>query len=451
MLDEEMDDIIKDASDQHYAPYDDQAWSKMENLLDKHLPQKKNRKKFLLFLLLFLLIDAGIAFMIFYPHKGDKTTASSSLETKQSLSDNRTPKIASASRSTTNGADLSAGNKFAITNGQAASSNNNVAINVLTKNKTISQGTENAATVNKIKLRRTTKAKYSSKFSSPDIISDDVATTSTPVNNQSATKQNNDNDVADDQASSSQTDKKQIVADVTSDNRISTTGINKKDTTVLKSVATNNPSSKKENAEKFSDKFAFNLSAGPGISFVGVNNTGKTTISYGAGISYYLGKRFTVRTGFYVSRKIYSAQPSDYHPPKGFWTYYTNLKGIDADCKVYEIPLNVLYYFKPVKKHNWFVSAGLASYLMKKEVYDYSYVNQSGQPQYSTSTINNKNKNLFSVISLSGGYKYNLSGHISLSAEPFIEIPSAGVGFGKINLNSGGILFSAIIRPFAGK
>ena len=49
MLDEEMDDIIKDASNQHYPAYDDQAWGKMERLLDKHLPQKKDKRKYFLF------------------------------------------------------------------------------------------------------------------------------------------------------------------------------------------------------------------------------------------------------------------------------------------------------------------------------------------------------------------------------------------------------------------
>src|SRR5256885_1782943 len=73
MLDEEMDDIIRDASNQYYPAYDDKAWSKMERLLDKHLPKKENKRKYLLFLLLFLLADAGLFIILFYPKKNNSS------------------------------------------------------------------------------------------------------------------------------------------------------------------------------------------------------------------------------------------------------------------------------------------------------------------------------------------------------------------------------------------
>ena len=47
MPDEEIDNLIRDAANQHHPPYDDKAWGKMEELLDKHLPQKKDRKKYI--------------------------------------------------------------------------------------------------------------------------------------------------------------------------------------------------------------------------------------------------------------------------------------------------------------------------------------------------------------------------------------------------------------------
>jgi hypothetical protein len=44
-----------------------------------------------------------------------------------------------------------------------------------------------------------------------------------------------------------------------------------------------------------------------------------------------------------------------------------------------------------------------------------------------------------------------LNKNISLQAEPYLKIALDGVGYGKVNLNSAGVLFSAIIKPFAKK
>ena len=42
MWDDEIHKKIKDAADQYHPAYDDNAWSKMEQLLDEHLPIKKD-------------------------------------------------------------------------------------------------------------------------------------------------------------------------------------------------------------------------------------------------------------------------------------------------------------------------------------------------------------------------------------------------------------------------
>jgi len=46
---EEFDKKVKEAADHHHPAYDEQAWAKMEKLLNKHLPQKEERKKRFLF------------------------------------------------------------------------------------------------------------------------------------------------------------------------------------------------------------------------------------------------------------------------------------------------------------------------------------------------------------------------------------------------------------------
>ena len=64
MQDEQMDHMdewIREAANNHHPVYDDQAWKKMEELLDKHLPLKENRRRPTI-IFLFLLLFAGAGF-----------------------------------------------------------------------------------------------------------------------------------------------------------------------------------------------------------------------------------------------------------------------------------------------------------------------------------------------------------------------------------------------------
>jgi hypothetical protein len=53
------------------------------------------------------------------------------------------------------------------------------------------------------------------------------------------------------------------------------------------------------------------------------------------------------------------------------------------------------------------------------------------------------------VVNLSGGYQYHFSKRFSLLAEPYLKMPVSGIGFGKVKLNSAGVLITASLRPFA--
>ena len=87
MQDEEIDKLIKDAANQHHPPYDDSAWGKMEAMLDKHLPQKKDRKKPLFFLLFSLLLGGAIITGVLQPWK-DKSGSAENIITQQPVSNN---------------------------------------------------------------------------------------------------------------------------------------------------------------------------------------------------------------------------------------------------------------------------------------------------------------------------------------------------------------------------
>jgi hypothetical protein len=54
-------------------------------------------------------------------------------------------------------------------------------------------------------------------------------------------------------------------------------------------------------------------------------------------------------------------------------------------------------------------------------------------------------------LKLSAGYEKKLSSKIFLTAEPYLNLPLTGIGYGKVKLYSAGILFSLNVKPFSKK
>ena len=446
MQSENFDKKLRDSLSQRPPGNDKPEWEKMETLLDKHMPVEKKDRRTMFFLLFSVLLLGGGALLIWQNNTGNKNEISSIDPQKQNT-------VATANNDQT----------------ETKTDKNTSTPIVPGTNQTKADGFPEIPATN-----------------SPDPLSDKeieidaagkIVSPNKKVNNTVVKKPGQSNQIIDELVKSTEpersliekltksetepiiTEKKEVVKEpgiekTITENKPDNTPVaeQKEVTKETRTVAVEKTDNKNQkNKSSFADNFFVTVSAGPDISGVG-GNAGDLRLGVGAGIGYQISKKFSVRTGFYAARKVYTADPEDYHPPYNFWAYYPNLKNIDANCKVYEIPVTIDYKISSNKKESWFVSAGLSSLLMKEETYEY-YYKPNSSPTYLTytKTVHDQNKHYFSVLNLSGGYTRVLNKNISLQAEPYLKIAMDGVGYGKVNLNSGGVLFSAIIKPFAKK
>jgi len=447
MLSEDLDKKIKEASDHYFPAYDETAWKKMKSLLDEHLPQKKDDRWKFIFLLLIVLLTAGGGYLLIdKPWKDNNklsqtkklpdsqfqnnstTINSNEVNKKQSEANSNTPQTENKANSYTNPKSVDgSGNtdqKFYTLNHrnlfQKSTRNQNgipARVNGKSFNRNAGSDRQNLDSYTdknmKSALDNVTQADKSSA-TDPSIINNNLSQTKPTDNNRGDTK-----NIAE--------PVKQPIVEVVP----------------LKASA------KKGTQEKMLHNLGFTLSGGPDVSGVRPSEMGKVTLLYGAGFSYNLTRRFTLRGGFYVADKIYSAGPDDYYPPKGSWTNYIDLKKVEADCKIYEVPITLNYNFNRGQKYNMFASLGISSFFMKRESYNYHYNDASGQYGYKSWTLTNGSNHYFSAVTLSGGYERKLNNKFSIIAEPYVKIPINGIGFGKVRLNSGGVLFSVSFKPFA--
>ena len=449
MQSENFDKKIKDSLSQRPPGYDSPDWDKMETLLDKHMPvEKKDRRRIFFILFSFLLLSGG-AFIVWHNSSSNKKEVAEVRSPIQNSSTNENIKpVNTGTNKGTNASQLPNKTVDQATSPQNTTQQTNVVVAHIPPGKPTQTNASIAKADKNKKTNRSVNEKAgNSKQKSPDQTIDDLVMDTEPERSliENLTKSEKEQTI---------TEKKESVKEpeaekVKTENKVDE---QKEETKVTNPIEVKNTDSKKQkNNSSFANNFFVSVSAGPDISKVG-DNTGEIRLAYGVGIGYQISKKFSVRTGFYAGRKVYTADPGDYHPPNNFWAYYPNLENIDANCKVFDIPITVDYKISSNNKQSWFVSAGVSSLLMKEETYEY-YFKPNNSPNYITytKTIDNQNKHYFSVLNLSGGYTRVLNKNISLQAEPYLKIAMDGVGYGKVNLNSGGVLFSAVIKPFVKK
>jgi len=174
----------------------------------------------------------------------------------------------------------------------------------------------------------------------------------------------------------------------------------------------------------------------------GIENS-KAGLSSGFGINYRISKGISASTGIYYSQKEYNSDKYSYYTTeKPFSTWASYSKQIDAECSVIDIPLNMNVLLSKTKKTGIIASAGLSSYIMLSEKYNFIY---NATPSYPSAgrkyKINNANQHIMSIVNLSIGIEKPIDNQSSIVIQPYAKLPLSGIGQGETELKSFGIGF----------
>lgn len=166
-------------------------------------------------------------------------------------------------------------------------------------------------------------------------------------------------------------------------------------------------------------------------------------MSLGMGLSYKITRSISAGTGLYYSQKKYTSDKTSYkvtEKPFATWTSYS--KRIDADCRVIDIPVNLNIVMMSNKNVNILASAGISSYIMLSETYNFIYNSSPAYPPGGRKyTLRNANQHVLSVVNLSVGLEKPLTKQSSLVIQPYAKIPLTGIGQGETDLKSFGVGF----------
>jgi hypothetical protein len=168
------------------------------------------------------------------------------------------------------------------------------------------------------------------------------------------------------------------------------------------------------------------------VRFQSMKGIGTT---FGVLLGYSFNDRWAVESGLSMDRKKYYTAGEYFKKemPPGY-----TLLNVDGTCNMLEIPVNVRYNFSRGARMKWFATAGLSTYLMSKENYNYQYSTNwvTGDSNWS---IHKPSQYWFSIINLSAGFEQRVGKIGNLRFEPYVRIPLSGIGTGKLPIVSGGL------------
>ena len=173
------------------------------------------------------------------------------------------------------------------------------------------------------------------------------------------------------------------------------------------------------------------------VKFQKVESAG---FDYGVLLGYRFHPRWSVEAGAFRDKKVYYSDGKYYNTSGIYLPPNTEITEVSGTCYMWEIPLNVKYDISTGARSSWFSTLRLSSYIMKKEDYEYLYYyGGSGYSVKHYKTYKNSSRNFFSAVQLTGGYSRKIGGIGHLRIEPYLKIPIAEMGYGKLPLMSAGV------------
>jgi hypothetical protein len=467
LSDKEIDHLAREAAEQLDVDQNSSGWEALQAKLDVEMPVEKRRRRWLLFLL-FPLLGGGLFLAYKLNQPASSLTKQSNTRSDQTVNSKAVPG-ATIKDNTTNGSipEIDKSSNEPLSNGKLATGESHQveapsAVSITKASSNTISATSNQTEKSKDPLAKSlagprkpnkpqgNKLIATKSSISTAIVGESGSGPSTSKTAPSKVAHGTDNSSSiDPLATNSSHDSlsSPTTNSASTDSLVNTPNTALKDSTVASSST--KPVRKKTGTTLMPEKgFVFGLIAGPDVSKV--NGTGTDERGFNTGIlgGYRFNGRLSLISGVNYTHKYYTAKGADYKPAKGTWLDTVSLSKVVGECFMFEVPVNVRYDLLASKKNYAFASAGLSSYFMQQEDYDFHYTTNSGYYNSRYKSYKVSEQYWFSVLNLSVGYERMLTKRLSLQVEPYLKLPLNGIGFGNMDLSSYGVFFG--VRYHAG-
>ncbi len=191
-------------------------------------------------------------------------------------------------------------------------------------------------------------------------------------------------------------------------------------------------------------RFSVGLALSPDFNGVGFGNKMSASVRPGIMVYYRLFPRLSVSTGAHFDQKRYQSTTENYNAPSGYWSnkssgYFPSL--INGSCRVVDIPLNLNLRLAKFSKVNLGVSAGVSSYLLLDEAYQFEYDQYNPGAADGWATDENSSY-LAGLMNLSLYISTAVGRNTYFLVEPYFKAPIGEIGWANLALYGSGVQFT---------
>ena len=193
--------------------------------------------------------------------------------------------------------------------------------------------------------------------------------------------------------------------------------------------------------------FYAGVEAGPDLSTIKWQELQNPGYSVGVLLGYRFNRRLAVEVSGLWAHKVYYTSGEYFNKAKTGIPQNITVGNMNGTCSMFEIPINLRWDFLYTKSGSFYATAGLSSYIMKRENYSYVASYQGASPWMADKSYQNSGNNYLSMMGLSLGYQLHWKGVGDVRIEPYFKVPLKGVGIGSLPITSSG-LYLGITRSF---
>lgn len=185
----------------------------------------------------------------------------------------------------------------------------------------------------------------------------------------------------------------------------------------------------------FHTQLALSVMAAPDVNSVGGFQQGKLGTNAGLLLSVQPFRKLSFSTGAIYSVKPYLTSFANY---QGSNAAGPTPQSVQADCRMFDIPVNINYQVFQRRENKIEIGAGLSSYIMLHQSYTFNYANA-----YSDETWNYNvpgvSKYYFGVFNINASYERRINSKVAFSIQPYMKVPLTNLGYSQVKLQSTGV------------
>ncbi len=437
-----IEDLAKNAFEKEAEDANSDAtnWSKMYQLLDQEMPQKRKRRPVVLWFFIFLMAGLLITGASKYFSRKESIDAVHTIQTVEPVNE-KVPPIKSEQNNLKK--DI-----LKIKKGNNKSNNESNKKSIATprinkKNPNINKTTPN---INK----------------TPDKIDKTPIPTNKEVDYSEATRASKDLQAFDKETNGK--DSLQIL-EQTQDQKIdsakqeklgekidSTISNNEKlnfvstDTSIEKASSVGKLSDK--NSEKKPSKWEWNLTAAPDFLLANMQPLNQPGFTIGVGVNYILSPKWRIRSGLLYNYTTVNASGDGYlYKPSPNLPSYTSLelRNVKGNLHVFEVPLSLRFTAQPNKKWSFISSVGLSSLFFINQQYTYDLLLNGSTPllwNSANDTDDDGESHILNNLTVGAGISVKTKRNLVLEIEPMFKLPIEELGEGHNKLGTIALYFN---------